>query len=316
MNYKDKVKVSCNDCKKKFEVDYGTYRRRSENHIWRCKSCRAKNVWTSLTEDEYNQRCESQKERWEKLTPEEKSILMENTRIAQKQYASSPITRLRLAKRNRDRWKNLSKLERELEKIRLNNMRDEYWNSLTGEEKFFKMKKLWDSTIKIGPTEYKFNHDLRLHGLITGSNYQWGYSTFPYIHPEYYDKFGKVNPVTKEENFPYHVWDFIIYSKNGKNILVDIDGSAHSKDSMLFCRGDNTYTEREKIDYNDSQRPYQIPDNMIAYVIQCHDDKLEDNQIVLDLINDKKIIYKDLINTITFSQYTKKEIKELINDMF
>lgn len=311
-NIKDRVNVICHECNRVFTVQLGTYKRRGVKHLWKCKACLATKVWTDMSPEEQKQRSSSQKLRWNKLSNDEKSKVMKNTRKAQKAYYADPKTKEKLAKRNKDKWASLSAIDRKKELARLDEMRKNYWDSLSDVEKYFKMKKLWDSQTNVGPTEYKFDSDLRENGLVKDINYSWGFNTYPYIHPEYYSKFGKINHVTKEENYPYHNWDFIIHSKSGSGILIDIDGSAHSKNSMLFYRGKNTYTDREKIDYNDSQRPYQIPNNMIAYIVECHSDRIDENTQVLDLKSGKRFSYKELMNIILLSQFTKKELKCLL----
>lgn len=322
---KEKVILICQDCKKYFELSYGRYRRFPKDHYWRCKECNniqrsiryvnlteeerknltkqrsesAKKVWKDLSDDEYIRRCKSQQERWAKLSHEEKLIIMKNTLSAAAEYNRRPETKSKLAQRNIDNWKNMSIQDKIKELQRLNKIRDDAWNKLTDEEKFLKMKKMWDSNSWIGPTEYLFNDTIKDIGLIIGNHYFWGYSSYPYIHPEYYNIFGKINPLTLETNFPYHTWDFILYPKSDNPILIDIDGSAHNVHNMGFKRYGNKYTEREKIDYNDSQRPYQIPDGMSAYIIEAYYDKIEDNTPVVNVITNNRSTYKDLIKIIT-----------------
>jgi hypothetical protein len=306
--------VICTKCNKEYLLLTAAYDKRQKrgDKDFLCKACTQKKIWNKLSNKDYSDRCLSQKERWAKLSTDEKDHLMSKTRKAQLKYSRSPESKARLIKRNKSKWNSLSKKDKEIELNRLNQIRTNYWNSLSEEEKYLKMKKMWDRHVNIGPTEHVFNNDISSRGLLRNINYEWGYNTFPYLHPEYYQKFGIINPVTSELNFPYHKWDFIIYSKNGNNILIDVDGSAHNKDSMLFTRGNNNFSEREKIDYNDSQRPYQIPFNMDAYVIECYNDNLNNDTIVLNLLTRKKMTYKNLMGIIMFSQLTKKELKKAI----
>lgn len=343
MSNKDKEKVilTCKDCGNTFELSYGRYRRFPKDHHWRCYNCNniqrsirfvnltdeerqvlkeqrsssAKKVWDLLSEDEYIRRCKSQKERWARLTPEEKESVMEKTRAASIEYNRRPEIRAKLAKRNIDHWKNMSINERIKELKRLNKIRDDHWNKLSDKEKFLKMKKMWDSQVQVGPTEYLFNDQLRSIGLTNGNEYFWSYSTYPYIHPKYYNIFGNINTITMEMNFPYHTWDFIIFPKLDNPILIDIDGSAHNKHNMHFRRGNNKYTGREKIDYNDSQRPYQIPDGMDAYIIEAYYDDIKDNTPVINVKTNIRSTYKDLLKLIS-DRFSPEDVSELNRQTF
>lgn len=322
---KEKVLLICQDCGAEFELSYGRYRRLPIDNHWRCKTCTnikrslifvnltdderkqlkeqrssaSKRVWESLNADELMRRSKSQRERWARLSPEEKEQIMLKTREGNKRYQNLTETKLKLARRNIDRWKKLSVDDRLRELQRLNKIREDYWNNLTDHEKYIKMEKLWNSQVHIGPTEYIFNDKLHEIGLINGEHYFWGYSTYPFIHQDYYNVFGKINAVTGEENYPYHTWDFIIYPKSDNPILIDIDGSVHNPKNMRFQRLSNLYTEREKIDYNDSQRYYQIPDGMNAYIIEAYYDKLEPKTRIRDINNKKIIKYDDILKLIS-----------------
>lgn len=320
---KELISLICQDCGKSFTLTYGRYRRLPADNHWRCKSCNnikrslmfanltdderkklhdqrsaaAKKTWEDLTLDEYMRRSESQRKRWAKLSKEEKDILLENTRKAQLEYIRSPEIRSKLAQRNRDHWAMLTEEERAKEIERLNWMRDTYWNSLTNREKFIKMSKMWSANQgTIGPTEYIFNDYLQSIGMKNGVDYYWSFNTYPYINPKYFDIFGKINKVTGEENIPYHSWDFILFPNSEYlSMLIDIDGSAHDPDRMLFKRGNNNYTEREKIDYNDSQRKYQIPDGIDAFVIKAHNDELLPSTIVSNVLEPYCFDYNNLL---------------------
>lgn len=323
-NDKDRVQLTCQDCGSTFDISYGVYRRRPNDHHWRCQTCTnikrslifanltdderlalkeqrssaAKKVWQNLDADEYMRRCKSQQQRWNKLSYSERRYIMQKTHEGSKIYHNLPETKEKLRMQNMGRWKNMTSEERQRELSRLNLIRDQYWDSLTDMEKYIKMQRMWMKQVKVGPTEYIFNDKIKDIGLVNGTDYFWSYNTYPYIHPEYYERFGKINPITSEENFPYHEWDFILFPFTDIPILVDIDGSAHNPNMMHFRRCTNHYTERDKIDYNDSQRFYQIPDGMGAYIIECWNDRIDPKTTTLNLITGERMMYGNFINII------------------
>lgn len=322
---KDLITLKCQDCGENFQLTFGRYRRCSPYTFWRCKKCQnihrkvqfanlndkqrqqlhdqrvmsAKKTWKELTVDEYMRRCISQQERWSKLPKEEKDRLLRNMREAQLEYARSPETKAALAQRNREHWSMLSEEERKKELERLNWIRDNYWNSLSEEEQFLKMYKMWSAnTGGIGPTEYIFNDALISMGMKNGKDYYWSYNTYPFIDHRFYDVFGKINSITGEDNIPYHSWDFIIFPGSDNPWLIDIDGSVHDPHYMHFKRNGNDYTDRQKIDYNDAKREYQIPDGMTPIIIQAWKNKLDDNVPVVNLTNKVRFSYIRLVNLI------------------
>ena len=227
---KELVTLICKDCGKSFQLTYGRYRRLSKDNHWRCKECQniqrstrfenlseedrkklhvqrsnsAKNLWNNRTEDEYRKCCESQKRRWAKLTPVEKEVIMRETRIASNEYNRRPETRAKLALRNSNRWNSLDEETKAKEIERLAKIKDDAWDSLTFDQKYTKMQRMWNAQVKTGPTEFIFNNILKSLDMISGTDYYWGFNTYPYIHPEYFKIFGNISPISKEINFPYH----------------------------------------------------------------------------------------------------------------
>lgn len=335
MNDKDRVNLKCQDCGTIFDISYGRYRRKPVDNYWRCPKCvniqrslvfvnltdeerlalreqrsnAAKKVWESLNSDELMRRCISQQLRWDKLTLKQRQKMLIKTREGNERYQNLPETKAKLAMRNAERWRNMSKEERDKEIERLSIIRDQYWESLSDHEKYLKMEKMWRSQVHVGPTEYMFNDKIHDMGFINGRDYFWGYSTYPCIHPEYYLRFGKINPITCEENFPYHSWDFILFPQSNVPILIDIDGSAHDPKLMHFRRRGNQYSEREKIDYNDSQRPYQVPDGMSAYVIQAFNDTIDGLTRVINIISGENMTYSNLISIIS-DRFTPDDLSD------
>lgn len=321
---KEKVQARCSKCGRNFDLTYGRYRRFPKDHPWKCGDCIleqkrtvysnlsdeekleysrrkseiAKRSWATATPEQYKRRCDCQKERWAKLSKEEIMRIMKNTHEGHKLYMQRPDVRAAVAERNSKWWRELSDEERAKEIKRRRQVGHDEWNRMTDEEKFIKMSKMWNALSNVGPTEFIFNSTLQDAGLLPTSDYIWGFNTYPYINPDYYKIFGRVNPVTGEENIPYHSWDFILFHKSDNPLLVDIDGSAHNPKLMKFRRFNCSYTEREKIDFNDSQRPYQIPDGMDAYVIEAHRDKLDDDVKVRSIKEGSIVLYKDFMKLI------------------
>ena len=334
---KEKVKLICQDCGVEYELSYGRYRRLKDDNGRRCKACTnikrskmfenyteeqmdalrkqrsmtSKKVWASLSKEQYAYRCSIQKNKWEGLSPEEIEERMKSCREASKKYHRSDKAKEKLRQRNIEKWNSLSDTDRQIELNRLSKIRDDCWNSMTMEEKFEKMKKMWDKIYKIGPTEYVFKDKIESIGLRNGIDYIWGYSTYPFIDENFFKKFPLINPISKEMNFPYHTWDFKLNLRD-KSILVDIDGSAHSEKSMHFSYSGKEYTEREIIDYRDSQRIFKIPDNLTAYIIKAYNDKIEDDTIVQNVKTNDCIKFKDFLNTLIIDKMPEKEVRELM----
>lgn len=57
--------------------------------------------------------------------------------------------------------------------------------------------------------------------------------------------------------------------------------------------------DREKIDYRDSQRPYQIPDGMDAYIVEAYADEIAATLPVVNVITNERITFTGLIKIIT-----------------
>lgn len=348
-NDKDLVELKCQNCNQLFNLSYGRYRRVPKDYNFLCKKCMnikrskifdnyskeerlkltqqrsqsAKKVWENLSKKQYDERCQHQKDRWSKLSNEEKEKLLINTRIGNKKYMNRSDIKALLIQRNIDFWNKLSETEKHeriknlnkykeqyweslsnIEKIqvkeRIKKLKQEAWNKLPEDIKLSRMMKLWKAKSVIGPTEYIFESIIKEIGLKENINYQWGYNSFPYINPEFYNKFGKINQITLEENYPYHNWDFLLFKNNKHPWVIDIDGSAHDPRYMNFKRFNNKYTERMKIDYNDSKRPYQIPDNFKAFIILAYDDNLNDFTKVIGINNSYIGYFKDFINLIKY----------------
>lgn len=212
-------------------------------------------------------------------------------------------------KDNPERWKNVGITQKKI------------WDTLSYDDKVNKMSRIWHSGNSIGPTEITFVKDLENCGLSKGVNVINCYSTDgstdgkQFVHPKFFDVFGKINPITKSENFPFHRWDFRIYSKHGNDILIDLDGSIHNDKLKDYRPANLNYNIRESIQYNDSKRPYQIPQDCDAYVIECHNDVLTPDTKVLNLKDGSRTTYKEFLTLLSFTKYTEKEIKDYLKSI-
>ena len=304
-----RITTTCVKCESEFNIESQTYRariRRGSDNL--CKKCQStyisemkKSDYNSLSDDIKllrNRNLQLKRKDWfNALSMDQRVELLKPMMQGQQKHNADPNTKELLARRNRNRWKNMTDVEKSKELERLNKIRHDYWNSLTPDSQYNKMSKLWTAASMIGPTESIFEKDLRSIGMEPFIDYHWGYNTYPYEHPEFKKIFGIYNPVTSELNFPYKEWDFILYLKN-RRVIVDIDGSSHSPNTMLFYRRGNDYTERMKIDYNDSKRPYQIPDNHKAFIIKVYDDNLTNDIKVLDMRDESVMTYGDFLSMI------------------
>lgn len=337
---KELVPMTCSECGCEFSITYGRYRRFDKDHKWKCYKCNIKQLRESFSKlsdeekaeyrrrksevsrlswerdrndpDAYKRRCECQKIRWSKLSKEEISRIMQKTHDGHTKYMRQDHIRRRTAERNRKRWASMTDEERCLEIIRLNKIRQDNWDNMTPEERFIKMNKMWTANNTIGPTEFAFNNVLRSIGLIPAVDYIWSYNTYPFIHENFYDVFGIKNQLTGEDNIPYHSWDFALFINSDIPILVDVDRSAHNPKCMMFKRKHCTYTEREKIDMNDSKRPYQIPDGMLGYIVQAHDDKITDTTKVVGVTTNCNMNFSNFIKFIMdrVSSDSSKSVEE------
>jgi hypothetical protein len=134
--------------------------------------------------------------------------------------------------------------------------------------------------------------------------------TFQYrsnqVHPDFVTLFPR-NPVTGVEFVnPYHNWDFIL-NVNGRNILIDVDGTMHFKESFkrIHPFTNKTYSVLEYTKFNDSKRPYQT-DGIDAYVVECPDDYVHEKCIVSNVKTGEKTTLKSFIATLWYELKSRK----------
>ena len=124
---------------------------------------------------------------------------------------------------------------------------------------------------------YDFDYKVRWYNITINQDFRKEFPYNPYLNTE------KISP--------FHEWDFLIIIKPF-NILIDVDGSVHKFRSYQEF-DDETYKFNNYVQFNDSQRKYQT-DRLDAYIIQCYDDKLSLNNLVINVIHGKSMSVKDL----------------------
>ena len=296
----NKVKIICPNCSKEYYISNSAFnaRKRTAEKIFYCKSCTKRSLWANMSDEKRKLRSNAQIERWKKLTKSEKEIVMRKTRIASNAYNRSETARLQKVMANTVRWKSMTDDERSKEIERLNQIRKDCWKNMSIYEKHVKMEKMRSRIERKGPTEYEFSTILGNLGLFENKDYYSHYDSYPFIDAEFFNAFGKINAVTGEENSPFHIWDFMIDLDCGRGILIDIDGSSHRPGNMCFTRKGNLFTERDRIDYNDKQRPYQIPDGFDAYIIKAYYDNFKKDCSVINIKNNSEMTFHQFIEFI------------------
>ena len=192
-----------------------------------------------------------------------------------------------------------------------------WWNSLTKEEFEAHMKKYqmgmrgyFDELGSHEPNrnEKSFIEILRKHWI------EFDYIYYNKIkHPDFDNVFPN-NPIRPGVRIlPYHAWDFIIHFTD-KDILIDVDGSIHDKNSSsneVHDRYGNKFVLYEYIQFNDSQRPYQT-DGMDAYIIECYDDNMTDETLVRNVYTDEKQRLKDFLIYLEWESLSDEDKKDVI----
>ena len=238
----------------------------------------------------------------------------------------------RLAQAGRDYMKSLSEKEMQQKLQKLFEGRDKFYANMSEQERaklrerLIKVNKdFWNN---INQSDYNRYQKNRIKGLMKFYIESYGKQTKTELlfadilkrnnikfitqwynekkHPQF-DEIFKSNPVTGAKFVDYrHSWDFKI-STLQKDILVDIDGSCHKDNMMNYCLSWNTYTEHDKIQFNDSKRPYQT-DGLEAYAVLAYDDKIDDNIDVLDILSNKRMKFYQFMALINLYNLNHKKI--------
>jgi hypothetical protein len=270
---------------------------------------------------DYCKRCMAKKrglEDWNKKSIKDK----ENTKLLLEKYHWNNLDseeQKRINSIRQDRFKNMTDEERKKHSQYSSNGSREYWDNISIND-FYEKCRLnaikFNSTIISIPNldiEVEFDNTLKKYNI--NYRYQWyninKHKDFNILFP--YNAILNNNLIS-----PHHRWDFIIYTNQG-NILIDLDGSIHNPldtDSEVKKYNGLVYNLRDAVQFNDKQRPYQT-DGLEAYIIQCYDDTINNDNIVLKLnyntmefekfSNLKKIIHEILLMNIS-----KKDINKLM----
>ena len=157
-------------------------------------------------------------------------------------------------------------------------------------------------------SELAFSADLRNLNI----DYEWQYLSTN-IHPDF-DKIFAHNPVLDRRVSPFHRWDFLVKTRNGR-FLVDIDGSMHNIKLGEYVTADGIDIGKLKM-FQDSMRPYQT-DGMDAFIIQAYDDQITNDTKVFQIDRKRmKIIYakryKDFLTMIRFLNFNDKQMKDVV----
>ena len=272
----------------------------------RLKEGRA-NWWNSLTEEQ--QRAEIlrlghvSKENWDSMTPEE---LVE--------YKNSQ--RLKGIKR----WDKIPKSKRKELLKPLREANEEFWKNMTPEEFVEWSKKMKTgynqylnevnpysgSPTRLSVPELMFVNKIKLERL----DYEFQHLNTK-IHPDFFKLF-PINKMTGGYENPYHSWDFVIHTKDS-DVLVDVDGSIHFKDTFVRTLSDGRQVKELDIkQYADSKRPYQT-DGLPAYVILSINDRIEDNTAVKNITNGTIMTFKAFMALLSFMNSTDAEKREIAN---
>lgn len=225
----------------------------------------------------------------------------ERERISEmfKQYWSLPDSKEKASKIQKEWWKNISDDLRNKILDALNKGHDNWWINLSNDGRIEFMN-------NIRPIDIPTVTELEFMNILNILNIQYEYNWESQIeHPDFYTKF-PINPVRGGWISYKHHWDFNIHTING-NILIDIDGSMH----YLNYETDGVNIG-EVIRFNDSQRPYQT-DGLPAYIIECPDDKLNDDCTVINVTTGDKMNLKQLKSLISFMNIPGKDQKSIIN---
>ena len=70
---------------------------------------------------------------------------------------------------------------------------------------------------------------------------------------------------------------------------------------------------RDRIDFNDSKRPYQT-DGLAAYIVQAYDDTLDNSVKVKDVKTGEIITFHQLMSILNFNNLSEKDRKAILRD--
>jgi hypothetical protein len=338
--YKDRgIPWRCRSCNDKYRNKlYENKSPEEKSKFVAQQVARTKRYWKNLSEEEKVADSNRRKNLWKKrLDSNDLHIFHSMVKGRAEWYNSlsdeEKQSRYQLRNDARDKWWNsLSDEQKTIHMDHPHNGFREWYNNLSEEDKKSFMKPIWDGCKKFWSsltpemyqnwyikqnTEYNkyvnnINKDpnrneLSLISFFNEYNIPYTYQYFNTIRHPKFDELFHINPVTGSDLInPYHQWDFIIHTKQ-KNVLIDIDGSVHSLVPGQFVTKTG-FDVGTYVRFNDSQRPYQT-DGLDAYIVQCYDDKLNDNTPVLSLQSNEVMTLKQLLSILEWLNKSNEEQK-------
>lgn len=179
-----------------------------------------------------------------------------------------------------------------------NYIRNSYWESTNDVDGLRKLVQLAKDSSYLTSSELKLIDSLNSYHIQYESQY-----VNQSIDEKFFDN-------SKHDKRTYHIWDFIIYTKE-RNILIDIDGSIHKLEYGKRVVADIDVAEY--INFNDSKRIYQT-DGLDAYIILVYDDEINRNTPVLKLKTGETIEYHQFLNIIQIMDMDIRGLKKLMKD--
>lgn len=241
----------------------------------------SREYWETMSEEEYQRRIEdmrnNRKNEWKNASPEEIESRIRKISIGRKRF-----------------WDNMPDDIRS----QISSNKVKWWNDLSRDkyqEYMYEFAKEWNEhhdSILTNECEVNFMILLKTHNIPFDTQH------FNLIkHPDFDEEF-PMNPENGSVHIsPYHKWDFII-TTNINQYLIDIDGSIHKGEKF------------DKIQFRDSQRPYQT-DGLDAYYVECYDDTLTMNSVVINIITDERITVYDILMKLSAECLSDNKLKDL-----
>ena len=272
----------------------------------------------SLSDEEKEARskriAEANRDWWAGLSDEERALVFQIRSEAQKKQWSEKSEESRnyiisqLVKGREEWWNNLSDEEKIEYGLR---HKTEFWDKMTKEE-----FKEWSRKNLRGLKDLERNSlEIEFANLLNAYHIRFEEQWVNRLeHPDFDSRF-LVNTATGSSRIsPYHVWDFKVDCNNGP-ILVDLDGSLHdpTKADNVVLHSNLYVVLRDRIDFNDSKRPYQT-DGLAAYVVQAYDDTLDNSVKVKDVKTGEIITFHQLMAILNFNNLSEKDKKAILRD--
>ena len=256
------------------------------------KLCNGFKVWReNMSREERIKESEERRAIWLAMSEEEKKKALDMLHNSWQRWYSNL--------NEEDKRKKIEKFKDFWNDMTIEKFEQWAWNQAEGNSNFYK-----SMNIPLNSNDALFADDLDRLNI----KYEWQYHNQT-VYPGFYELFPENIGINGMRVSPYHSWDFLVKTKQ-KDILVDVDGSIHNmRKGLSLAKGG--YDVGAKIQFNDSQRPYQT-DGLDAYVIKAIHDKIKDDTKVIRLIPGSKNVnymtYKEFLNILQFMNIIEIEI--------